>query len=94
MENGFRLELNERLDEHLEPRGHWYELDARQVRDGDELEIYTPLGWMRGRFEWSRVASHLPRLVVPIEEEKDNLLVIVLLPGSRCRWPNGERHYS
>ncbi|HEX2863532.1 MAG TPA: hypothetical protein VHN99_03100 [Deinococcales bacterium] len=72
----------------LEPgdRPH-YLLEGRALRDGDAIEVQSPLGWMPGTFEWTERVEHLARAIVPLNAESFENLTVVLLPGSPCRWP-------
>ena len=65
----------------------FYSLQGRVVRDGDIIEVFSPLGWLRGAFEWSERLEHWARVHVPLEGGGSESLIIVLLPGSPCRWP-------
>jgi len=64
-----------------------YTLAERDVLPGSELEYHTPLGWVRGCFEWSGSMFQWARLIVNYQHDENEIaMIIVLPPGARCRW--------
>ena len=81
-----RLKLEPRSGSHAV-----YTLDGREVHTDEELDYETPVGWVRGLFEWSGNLNQWARLMVPYPNEQERWMIIVLPPeGARCRWPNHE----
>jgi hypothetical protein len=65
-----------------------YTLAGRDVNVSDAIEILTPLGWMRGRFEWTGSPYYWGRLIIEDDVDSGEVPLIFVLPhGSRCRWP-------
>jgi hypothetical protein len=62
-----------------------YLLNGVPVVNGERLEVLTPLGWLAGEFQWSHNLLSWGRLAVQVGDDPDDLLLIVLAPGTRCR---------
>jgi hypothetical protein len=67
--------------------GERYLIEGRAVSEGDPLEVWLPNGWLRGEFGWTKSCHSWPRLEVRTGECSDDVLLIVLAAGVRCRWP-------
>jgi hypothetical protein len=68
------------LELHREAHRITYRLDGYDLNNGDLLEIWTTLGWVRGVFTWEG-ESHLPYINLPDRERAS----FVILTSSLCR---------
>jgi hypothetical protein len=69
------------LELHREAHRITYRLDGYDLNNGDLLEIWTTLGWVRGVFTWEG-ESQLPYIKL---RDQERLASFVILPSSRCR---------
>jgi hypothetical protein len=83
-------EPTNRLVLHEESTGPHFYLAGQPITDGDELEVRTPAGWVRGCFHWSGRVEFWPR-IVPRDGERLGPEKIASFrrfgPDSHCRWP-------
>ena len=70
------------LELHRDAHRITYRLDGCDLNNGDPLEIWTTLGWVRGVFTWEG-ESHLP--YVSLQNESGMLEPFVILASSLCR---------
>jgi hypothetical protein len=74
------------LELRREPLGGSYWLNGVLLSNGDPLEVYTNVGWVRGVFFWQG-GSYLPCVASGAQRESE---VFVILSSSVCRRPQVE----
>jgi hypothetical protein len=75
------VDASDHLEFRREPLGGSYWLNGVLLSNGDPLEVYTTLGWVRGVFFWQG-GSYLP-CVEPSNKHQGE--VSVILSSSVCR---------
>ncbi len=66
------------------PDGTTYCLDGQPLTNGDSLEIWTTLGWVKGHFVWGG-EPYLPYVNVTANDR--HLEPFVIVASSLCRRP-------
>jgi hypothetical protein len=79
---------NNRIELFREAGGVSYRLDGESLRNGDPLEVWTTLGWVRGVFAWEG-EPYLPYVNVQTADRK--LEPHVIVTGSLCHRPQATR---
>jgi hypothetical protein len=64
--------------------GIQYRLDGKDLHNGDPLEVWTTLGWVRGVFAWEG-EPYLP--YVNVASADHHLEPFVIVTSSLCRRP-------
>lgn len=72
-----------RIERRRIPSGITYCLEGQPLTNGDSLEIWTTLGWVRGVFTWEG-EPHLPFIGATLGE---HLEPFVIVTSSVCRRP-------
>jgi hypothetical protein len=78
------VDASAHLEFRREPLGGSYWLHGQVLSNGDPLEVFTTLGWVRGVFSWQG-ESYLP-CVEP--HGKQPFEATVILSSSICRRPH------
>jgi hypothetical protein len=78
-----RPRLSNRIELYRTREGVWYQLDGQHVRNGDPLEVWTTLGWVKGTFAWEG-EPYLPYVNVISQQQTEPFVIVT---SSLCRWP-------
>ena len=70
------------------PGGITYSLDGQPLTNGDTLEIWTTLGWVKGIFAWEG-EPYLPYINATSSERLEPFVIVT---SSVCRRPQAVGH--